>query len=92
MKFAYGLLMVETTEEVSRQLSFFIFLYNNVKEGMMGMVLDPKFRVVSVTGCEVSSEMRTVTSQTAAYEESELMLRQQLQALCSLWSKFETLK
>jgi hypothetical protein len=56
MKFAYGLLMVKTTEEVPRQLSFFIFLYNNVKEGMKGMVLDPKFRVVSVTECEYLSK------------------------------------
>jgi hypothetical protein len=56
MTLVYGLLMVKTTEEVPRQLSFFIFVYNNVKEGMMGMVLDPKFRVVSVNECEYLSK------------------------------------
>jgi hypothetical protein len=35
---------------------------------MMGMILDPKFRVVSVTECEVSFKVRTVTSHTAAHE------------------------
>ena len=45
---------------------------------MIAMVLDPKFRAVSVTEHEVSFKMRTVTLQTAAHEESELVLRQQL--------------
>jgi hypothetical protein len=57
---------------------------------MIAMVLDRKFRAVSVTECEVSFKMRTVTLQTAAHEESEVML--QVQALCSLESKFETFK
>jgi hypothetical protein len=59
---------------------------------MIATVLDCKFRAVSVTEREVSFKMRTATLQTAAHEESELMLRMQLQALCSLGSKFETLK
>jgi hypothetical protein len=59
---------------------------------MIATVLDCKFRAVLVTAHEVSFKMRTVTLQTAAHEESELMLRLQLQALCSLESKFETLK
>jgi hypothetical protein len=59
---------------------------------MIAMVLDPRFRAVPGTGREMSSKMRTVTLQTAAHEESELMLRLQLQALCSLGSKFETFK
>jgi hypothetical protein len=57
---------------------------------MIAMVLNHKFRAVSVTEPEVSFQMSTVTLQTAAHEESELML--QLQALCSLGSKFETFK
>jgi hypothetical protein len=56
---------------------------------MITMVFDPKFRTVSGTGREMSSKMRTVTSQTGAHEEPELMLRLRLQALCSLGSKFE---
>jgi hypothetical protein len=56
------------------------------------MILDCTFGAVSVSGREVSFKMRTVTLQMAAYEESELMLRLQLQALCSLGSKFETFK
>jgi hypothetical protein len=59
---------------------------------MIAMVLDPRFRAVPVTGNEISSKMRTVTLQTSAHEESELMLRLQPQALCSLGSKFETFK
>jgi hypothetical protein len=59
---------------------------------MIGTVLDHRFRAVSVTGHEVSFKVRTVTLQTAAHEESELMPRLQLQALCSLRSKFETFK
>jgi hypothetical protein len=59
---------------------------------MIAVVLDPKFRAVSVIGREISSKMRTVTLQMGAHEESELMLRLQLQALCSLGSKFETFK
>jgi hypothetical protein len=57
---------------------------------MIATVLDGKFRAVSVTEREVSFKMRIVTLQTVAHEESELML--QLQALCSLGSKFETFK
>jgi hypothetical protein len=45
---------------------------------MTAMVLDPKFRAVSVTEHKVSFKMRTVTSQTAAHEECELVLRLQL--------------
>jgi hypothetical protein len=56
------------------------------------VVLDRKFRAVSVIGCEISSKMRTVTLQTGTHEESELMLRLQLQELCSLGSKSETFK
>jgi hypothetical protein len=59
---------------------------------MISVVLAPKFRAVSVIGHELSSEMRTVTLQMGAHEESELMLRLQLQSLCSLGSKFETFK
>jgi hypothetical protein len=59
---------------------------------MIATVLDCRFRAVSVTEREVSFKMRTVTLQTAAREESELMLQLQLQALCSLESKFETFK
>jgi hypothetical protein len=59
---------------------------------MIATVLAHKFRAVSVTGCEVSFTMRTVTLQMATHEESELMLRMQLQALCSLGSKFEAFK
>jgi hypothetical protein len=59
---------------------------------MIAMVLDLRFRAIPVTGCEISSKMRTVTLQTGAYAESEVMLRLQLQALCSLGSKFETFK
>jgi hypothetical protein len=59
---------------------------------MIAMVLDPRFRAVPATGCEISSKMRTVTLQMGAHEESELMLRLQLQALYSLGSKFETFK
>jgi hypothetical protein len=57
---------------------------------MIATVLDRKFRAVSVTAREVSFKMRTVTLQMAAHEESELMQRLQLQALCSLGSEFET--
>jgi hypothetical protein len=73
-------------------VSFFIFFITDCKEGMIATVLDCKFRAVSVTGCEVSFKMRTVTLQKAAHEESELMLRLQLQALCLLGLKFETFK
>jgi hypothetical protein len=59
---------------------------------MIAMALDCKFRAVSVNEHEVSFKMRTVTLQTAELEESELMLRLYLQALCSLGSKFETFK
>jgi hypothetical protein len=59
---------------------------------MIATVLDCKFRAVSVTEREVSFKMRTVTLQTATHEESQLMLRLHLQALCSLGSKFETFK
>jgi hypothetical protein len=59
---------------------------------MIATVLDRKFRAVSVTGREVSFKMRTLTLQMAAHQESELMLRLQLQALCSLGLKFETFK
>jgi hypothetical protein len=59
---------------------------------MIAVVLDCKFRAVSVAEREVSFKMRTLTLQTAAHEESELMLRLQLQALCSLGSKSETFK
>jgi hypothetical protein len=54
---------------------------------MIAVVLDPRFRAVPVTGHEISSKMRAVTLQTGAHEESELMLRLQLQALYSLGSK-----
>jgi hypothetical protein len=69
-----------------------IFLQQTVQEGMIAMVLDPRFRAVPVTGHEISSKMRTATLQTGAHEECELMLRLQLQALCSLGLKFETFK
>jgi hypothetical protein len=59
---------------------------------MIAAVSDRKFRAVSVTEHEVSFKMRTVTLQMATHEESELMLRMQLQALWSLGSKFETFK
>jgi hypothetical protein len=59
---------------------------------MIAVVLGPKFRAVSIIGHEISSKMRTVTLQMAAHEESALMLRLQLQSLCSLGSKFETFK
>jgi hypothetical protein len=59
---------------------------------MSGIVSDPKFRMMPVTEHEVAFKMGTVTSQMAAHEESELMLGLQLQALSSLWSKFETFK
>jgi hypothetical protein len=59
---------------------------------MITMVLDPRFRTVPGPGHETSSKMRTITLQMGAHGESELMLRLQLQALCSLGSKFETFK
>jgi hypothetical protein len=59
---------------------------------MIAMLLDPRFRAVPLTGHEIFSKMRTVTLQMGAREESELMLRLQLQALCSFGSKFETFK
>jgi hypothetical protein len=57
---------------------------------MIATVLDHKFRAVSVTEREISFKKISVTVQMATHEESEFMLRLQLQALCSLGSKFET--
>jgi hypothetical protein len=54
---------------------------------MIATVLDRKFRAVSVTEHEVSFKMRTVTLQMDTHEESELILRLQLQSLMCIGVK-----
>jgi hypothetical protein len=80
----------EITERVGLEFCLHIlckcasFFITDCKGKHVATVLDRKFRAVSVTESEVSFKMRTVTLKTATHEESELILRLQLQALCSL--------